>query len=78
MNMNMNEELRKFIAGGFADFLLHLIENPQPIIVGGGYPRDKLVAAFNTWAVERNFNTKNGDLQEWRKLCKLNQLGGKE
>jgi len=76
--MDLNEDARKFIAGGFADFLLHLIENPQPLVVGGGYPRDKLVAAFNKWAAERNFNIKNGDLQTWRKACKMNKLGDPE
>lgn len=69
-----NDDVRRFIAGGFADFLLTLIENPQPMVVGGGYSRDMLVAVFNKWAVERNFNIKNGDLQEWRKACKMGKL----
>jgi len=72
--MNPNDDGRKIIAGGFADFLLALIENPQPMVVGGGYPRDKLVAAFNKWAAERNFNTKDGDLHEWRAACKMGKL----
>jgi hypothetical protein len=72
--MNQNDDARKFIAGGFADFMLALIEQPQPIVAGGGYSRDKLVAAFNKWAAERNFNVKNGDLQEWRKACKMGKL----
>lgn len=70
--------LRKFVAGAFADFLLHLIEHPTPIIVGGGYPRDKLVAAFNTWSAEQNFRTDEGDLFAWRNACKLGKLGGIE
>lgn len=69
-----NDDVRRFIAGGFADFLLTLIEHPQPLVVGGGYPRDALVAVFNQWAAERNFNTKNGNLQEWRKACKMGKL----
>jgi len=72
------DDIRQFIAGAFADFLLSLIETPSPIIIGGGYPRDKLVAAFNKWAAERNFNTKQGDLQAWRRACKLNKLGDPE
>lgn len=69
---------RQFIAGGFADFLLSLIELPSPIIIGGNYPRDKLVAAFNKWAAERNFNIQNGDLHAWRRACKMNKMGEPE
>jgi len=78
MEDKLQDDERQFIAGGFADLLLHLIESPSPIIIGGGYQRDKLVAAFNEWAAERNFNTQQGNLQSWRRACKMNKLGDPE
>jgi len=78
MNDDFSDDTRRIIAGGFADFLLHLLENPAPIIVGGGYPRDGVVASFNCWAAERNFNTTKGDLYGWRRACKQNKLGDPE
>lgn len=73
--MAENRNVKGFIAGGFADFLIYLVELPEPIVIGGGYERDKLIAAFNTWAAERNFDVSNAELNQWRKACKMDVLG---
>jgi hypothetical protein len=60
---------RQFIAGSFADFLIFLAALPDPIIVGGTYPRNKLMQAFQSWTEIRDFNTNNADLSAWRTAC---------
>jgi hypothetical protein len=76
--MAEHKDVKSFLAGGFADFLIYLIELPDPIVVGGGYERDKIVAALSTWAAERNFDISSADLNQWRRACKMNVLGDPE
>jgi len=61
---------RELIAGGIADFLIYITRLPDPLVVGGGYPRDKLITAFQGWLKERDFNMYNADITAWRDACR--------
>lgn len=69
MSENGVRGARNFIAGAFADFLIHLSALPDPIIVGGTYPRNRLIEAFNKWAKERNFDVSQANVSQWREAC---------
>lgn len=60
---------RNLIAGGFVDFIVFLTSSTDPIVVGGEYPRTKLMAVFNSWAKSRNFYTDDADVSFWRDMC---------
>lgn len=46
--------MKEQLLGAAYDFLLHLMARPQPLVVGGNYPRDKLTLEFEAWAKDRN------------------------
>lgn len=66
---NQHVPARKLIAGALADFLIYLTSLPDPIVIGGNYPRDRLVRAFQGWAQDREFNTEQADISSWRAAC---------
>ena len=61
---------RRLVAGCLADFLIYLTNLPEPVIVGGNYPRDRLILAFQNWAKDRNFNIDQADISVWRAVCR--------
>ncbi len=61
---------RRLVAGGLADFLIYLTSLPDPIVVGGNYPRDRLIQAFQKWAKDRDFNVDQADVSSWRAACR--------
>ncbi len=61
---------RRLIAGTVADLLIYLTSLPDPIVVGGNYPRDRLIMAFQEWAKERDFSIENADISSWRLACR--------
>jgi len=67
---------RKIIAGAFADFIAYLDTLANPIVVGGGYPRKRLIDAFNNWAENNQFNVSDGDIKTWQAICKQDKLRG--
>lgn len=71
---NDNSNGRRLIAGAFCDFLAFLSKLPDPVIVGEEYPNNRLVAAFNSWATSRNFNTVDPCITEWRVACEQGRL----
>lgn len=44
------------LLGAVYDFALHLMARPQPLVVGGNYPRDAITSEFERWAKDRNLN----------------------
>jgi hypothetical protein len=60
---------RAIIAGAFADFLVFLTSLDDPIVVGGNYPRTKILSAFTKWSKSRDFNTEDANVAKWRELC---------
>lgn len=73
-NQKQIDSARTFIAGAFADFIIFLTALPDPIVVGGTYPRSKLIEAFNNWASSRNFDTDGANINVWREACNNSQL----
>jgi hypothetical protein len=44
---------RTFVLGAVYDFLDHLCQRENPLLVGQGYPRDRAVAELERWADAR-------------------------
>lgn len=66
---------RTLIAGGFADFIIYLTALADPFVVGGTYPRNRLIEAFNKWAQSRNFETGDANISLWRETCNHGFMG---
>jgi hypothetical protein len=70
MKANENtQQARSLIAGAFSDFLERLATLPGPIIVGGGYPLDRMLNVFQAWTVDIGFDTSDADVPLWRAAC---------
>ena len=67
---------RVLIASCLADFLMYLTAMPDPIIIGGAYPRNKLLEAFNKWLKDRNFCVDGADIFIWREACNKGLMKG--
>lgn len=64
------QEAHALIAGGFADLLAYLSALPNPIVVGEGYPRKRLLDAFYDWAKNIDFNSTEANISLWRAACR--------
>lgn len=42
-----------FVLAVACDFMLHLMNRPNPLVIGADYPRAKLVEEFEKWAASR-------------------------
>lgn len=69
--MANKNDARKLLAGAFADFLIYLTSQSNAIIVGGTYPRERVVNIFKAWASERNFDLSDADINLWREAARL-------
>ncbi len=68
--MKINSEtLRRFLSAALCDFVGYLDELGDPIIVGGQYPKDKLVQMFQKWCAARNICVKDPDCEGWLTAC---------
>ena len=65
------EQVRKLIGAALCDFVGVLGESKDAFIVGGQYPRERLLVEFRAWLQDRNFNiagsTTSSD--QWINLC---------
>lgn len=68
------DDARIMIASALADFLIHLMTLPNPLVVGGGYSKDKLLAEYRIWAASRQFNVEDLDPPVWEVLWKSGVL----
>ncbi len=68
------EILRRFIAAGLCDFVGYLDKLDTPIVVGGDYPKDRLVQAFGKWCKDRNVSVADADGEGWLIACKAGSL----
>lgn len=68
MNSRYNA-IRRFLAAAFCDFTDYLDKLPDPIIVGGQYPNDRLVRALVNWAQERKLSLSDPDSTGWANSC---------
>lgn len=75
-NFEEHEALRKVVAAAVADVITILRLLPDPIIIGGQYPDDKLLRAVAAWAHERNFSLSNPDTESWLKACQSGMVSG--
>lgn len=73
--MNGAESTRAFLLGGVFDFVLDLAQREPPIVIGKGYPRDKLIEQFEAWAARHNLKLTKIDVDSFREACKRNLLG---
>ena len=63
------DNLRRLIAGALCDFVGHLDELKDPIIVGERYSRDRLIDAFTKWTMKRGINVKDANAEGWISGC---------
>lgn len=68
------ESLRRFLSAALCDLVDYLVELGDPIVVGGQYPKDKLVQAFLKWCTARNICVENPDCEGWLTACDTNSL----
>jgi hypothetical protein len=68
------EILRRFIAAGLCDLIGYLDNLDTPIVVGGDYPRDRLLQAFRAWCVDRKMSVADADADGWLAACKGGSL----
>ncbi len=68
------EILRRFIAAGLCDLIGYLDRLDMPIVVGGDYPKDRLVQAFGKWCKDRNVSVADADGAGWLAACKGGSL----
>lgn len=52
--MGTKQSTKSVLAGAAYDFLLHLMARPQPLVIGGNYPRDKATEELEKWMKDRN------------------------
>lgn len=58
-----------FVLGAVFDFVMHCNRRPNPMVVGGEYPRDTLINEFEVWAEERKIGISKIDLETFRLAC---------
>jgi hypothetical protein len=58
-----------FVLGAVFDFVMYCNRLPDPMVVGGEYPRDKLIDAFEAWAKFRNIGIDKISLETFRLAC---------
>jgi len=73
--MQANKEtLRRFIAAVICDFVGYLDTLADPILVGGQYPKNKLIEHLSKWCNDRNFSVEDADGEGWVIACKTGSL----
>ena len=56
--------------GAVVDFVMHLCERDQPLVVGKDYPNDKIIDEIKAWADNRDVNLTRGiDRPLWIQAC---------
>ena len=56
--------------GAVVDFMLHLCEREQPLVVGQDYPNDKVIDEVQDWAKKRNIDLRKGiNRPLWIEAC---------
>lgn len=68
------ESVRRFVAGALCDLIAHLDSLDDPIVVGGRYPKERLIRAFYEWCEERGISVKDPDATGWLNACKSGAL----
>ncbi len=68
------EILRRFIAAGLCDLVGYLDNLDTPIVVGGDYPKDRLIQAFGKWCKDRNVSVADADGAGWLIACEGGSL----
>ena len=73
--MSAADQTRGLILGAVFDFVLQVCNRDPAIVVGVGYPRDKFIDAFETWAKERGLTLDHINLEDFRRACEAKLLG---
>ena len=72
------EQVRKLIGAALCDFVRVLGESKDAFIVGGQYPRERLLVEFRDWLQDRNFNVSDVSSDQWVNLCNSHAFCGRE
>jgi len=78
-NDKRQELLRKYVVAALYDFLTYATSIRDPIIIGGQYPRDKMLRVFNKWCLDRKVNVKEitaDDSKLWFNSCQRGGMAG--
>lgn len=65
---------RQLITAGLCDLIGYLDGLDAPIIVGGGYPRARLLKAFVAWCSDRKVSVADADADRWLAACEEGSL----
>jgi len=65
------EALRKIIASALADLISYIGSGKDPIIIGGQYSNERLIAVFKEWMLERKFSIAGAPetAKNWITMC---------
>lgn len=71
-NKEAGEIARKLVGAALCDFVSYLTSMKDPFIVGGQYPKDKLVNVFHEWLFNKQFAIKGAheSTNTWNTLCR--------
>lgn len=74
------EQLRGIVAAALCDLVAYLASYPDSFVVGGQYPKDKLVLAFTKWKLARKINTTITDKEamDWLNICNYGFLNNSD
>lgn len=80
MEQQKCEKVRKLVAAALCDLIGVLDGVKDPFIVGGQYPRERLLAEFRSWLQDRHFNVAGatGASAQWMSLCNMKAFSGLE
>ncbi len=74
------DAMRHVMAAALCDFVAHLGTRENPIVCGGSYKDDKLIASFNKWLNNRKFDISDASLgaETWLMLCVQGTFAGEK
>lgn len=64
------DETRALLLGAVYHFMDHLCRRENPLVVGGSYPRDRIVEHFELWAKENNLSLSKINADGFRDMLK--------
>lgn len=65
MRDGSTENLRQVVAGALLDFLSHLADRKDAVLIGAQYPSKPLIDEFHRFCILRNIDVRSVSLNTW-------------
>jgi len=65
---------RAFVLGAVYDFMDHCCKRENPLVIGQGYARDRLVAEFELWVKQKGLPIEGINPDMFRRACQTGAL----